>query len=158
MTNKQKYSILTLILLILIFILGFIKNAISISNIEDIFEKNTGLKLQIEKSNLSFNSKLDLIFSANCINIYNKNKSIKFAVIKNPNITIKPFSLIVKKINIKDMTIEEIAMVLSRNEKGEIDFLKAINTKELEKFKNSDFTISRLVSKINNINLTFIDE
>ena len=158
MTNKQKYSILTLILLILIFILGFIKNAISISNIEDIFEKNTGLKLQIEKSNLSFNSKLDLIFSANCINIYNKNKSIKFAVIKNPNITIKPFSLIVKKINIKDMTIEEIAMVLSRNEKGEIDLLKAINTKELEKFKNSDFAISRLVSKINNINLTFIDE
>ncbi len=158
MTNKQKYFLLSVIILIFVFVAGIIKNIVSINNIESLFEKNTGLKLQVEKSNISFNSKLDLIFSANCVNIYNSNKSLKFVTIKNPNITIKPFSLFVKKINIKDMAIEEIAVVLSRNEKGEIDFLNALNKKELEKFKNSDITLSRLVSKINNINLTFIDE
>ena len=157
-TKKQKYFLLSVIILIFIFIMGLIKNAISINNIESIFEKNTGLKLQIEKSNISFNSKLDLIFSANCINVYNTNKSVKFATVKNPNITLKPFSLFVKKINIKDMTVEEIAIVLSRNEKGEIDILKALNLKELEKFKNSNIVLSRLVSKINNINVTFIDD
>ena len=158
MTNKGKYFLLSIIILVLLFVAGLIKNVFSISNIESVFEKNTGLKLEIEKSNFSFNTNLDATFSANCIKIYSPNKSIKYATIKNPNITLKPLSLIVKKINVKDMTIEEIALKLSRNEKGEIDLLKDLKIKDWERYKNSKFDIVNLVSKVNNINLTFEDD
>ena len=158
LTIKKEYYISAALVLFLIFIAVLIKNFISVDNLERIFEKNTGLKIETEKSDISFNPKLDITYKANCINIYNLNRSTKFVTIKNPNITIKPFGLLVKKINIKDLTVEEIAINISRNKEGEIDLLSALKIKDFDKLKNSDFDLTRLVSKINNINLTFFDE
>ena len=158
--NKfTKYSFLSAITALIIMVLFvFIFNLLlPYSLIEKNFNKATGLKIEFiePKTNLDFHFNLNT--QAKEINIYDKNKKTKFVSISNPDISIKPISLLFKQIYLKKANIDNIHIKIKRNTKGEIDILKEIN-KNLFASTNNKLNLTRVNSNIKNINLIFYDE
>ena len=149
------------VLLIVFFLLLFIYvsavtllNSISYSLLEKAVKKYTGLKIEFVTPKTVLSHEFNLNFKAQQINLYDEKKSVKFVSITNPDITIKPFSLLVKRINLKKLDIENIQISAKRDASGEIDFIKAFKQKDNLK----GFTLVRICGFIRNFNFTFEDQ
>ncbi len=130
-------------------------NSLSYSLLENAVKNYTGLKIELITPKTTLSPELNLNFKASEINLYNDDKSIKFISVNNPEITIKPFSLLVKRVNFKKINIKNIQINVKRDANGEIDFIKAF--KQKNNFNPKGFIISRMCGRMENVNFIFED-
>ena len=160
--NKNKYAkyllvgFFALFIVFIIFIFAF-KFLISYSFIENKFNKLTGLKIEFVKPQTNIDLHFNLNTKAQEINIYDKDKKIKFLSLKNTDISLKPIGLIFNRAYFKKINIDDISLKIKRNQKGEIDLINATN-KNLISLLNKKITLTRLDSNIKNLDFTFDDE
>ena len=156
--NIIKKSIIVLILTFLFLIISVIilRNVLSYSVIESYINKFTGLKVELIKPKTTFDFNFNVNTKAEYINIYDKNKKIKFISIENPDITFKPLNLLFKKANFKKLNAKNITININRNKNGQIDILENLKIKDKSLLENH--TITRLNGNINYIKFNFKDD
>lgn len=135
-----------------------IKNVFSYSLIEKNLSDILGLKIELINPKTTFDFKFNINTKAKYINIYNENKSIKFAEIENPDITFKPIGFIFNKINFKKLNAKNIKLNIKRDSKGKIDIIEASKIKDLKIFEKQKFKLTKLNTQIDNIKINFKDE
>ncbi len=150
-------SLIILIFLIFIVFILWLKYFISYNSIEKNLEKLTNLNIEFIEPQTDFDYRFNLNLKAKNINIYSKDKSKKFASLNDTHIALKPIGLLFKKAYIKNFDSKNIEIALCRNEKGEIDIQKEINTDFIENLQKKHFLLTKLNSKIDNFNFTFND-
>lgn len=148
-------ALLCVVFFTFIFIL-FVKYFISYSYIENKIENITGLKIELTKPQSNFDFKFNLNTKAQELNIYNKDKTIKFLTIKNPNITFKPIGLLFNKAYFKNISADDIKINAKRNPDGKIDLIEVLN-KDFNKLLNKNIILTRLEGNIKNTDITFSD-
>ncbi len=153
LSKLKKIALIAIpVFLVCIFACFLIIKKMSYSLIENNLSNFLGVKIELINPKTTFNAKLDLKTKAEYINIYDKTKTKKFVSIKNLNVEIKTPSLIFKKINIKNLKIEDISLFVVKNDKNEFDILKSLNIENIKKIDFKKTTLTRLNAKINNIN------
>ncbi|MBR2068943.1 MAG: hypothetical protein IJ877_04190 [Candidatus Gastranaerophilales bacterium] len=116
--------------------------------------ENLGLKYEAVNLKSNFDIKMNLNISADKIDIYSTDKKQHYLTLDKPSIAIKPLSLIFKKISVKKFNSDYVLINASRNEKGEIDILKYLNSQLISQNK---FSLKRLNSDINKVEFVFND-
>ncbi len=153
----------TLIVLFSLFILlaasvSFIKNKYSYSLIENNLSDFLGLKIELINPKTTFDTHFSIVSKINTINIYNYNKTKKFISIENLDVNFKPLDLLFNKANFKSLSAEKITLNIKRDKEGKIDFYESVKKRDFSKFKNDKLKITRLESRIESLDLNFIDE
>ena len=151
------------VILSLIFILAFlilmicVKYFVSYSFLEKKFSEITGLKLEFVKPETTFNLKFNLNTKAEEINIYSKDKTIKFFSVKNPTISFKPIGFLFNRAYFKTFNASNMQLKLRRDKNGNFDIVQNLNN-DLNKYFNKKIVLTRLNADIENIDLFFDDE
>ena len=126
-SKKVKYSIIaSLIPVLILAVLIFLKFFISFAGLENYIFEKTRLKVEFVKPKVSFNLKTDLVFNADEINVYNFNKTKKLIYVSNPAFTFKPLFLAVKKLNIKKLSADKIQVDIYRDKEGKTEFFELL--------------------------------
>lgn len=154
-----KYCTISTFAIAILFIISIFafKFIISYSFIENKFNKLTGLKIELIKPQTTVDLHFNVNTKAQEINIYDNDKKIKFITLNNPDISIKPLSLLLNHIYFKKINIDKVNIELKRNSNGEINLIKALNN-NISNYLNKKTTITRLDLNIQDINFTFNDE
>ena len=155
---KKILTITTVFFIILLIAVIVIKSIFSYSLIEKNLSDYLGLKIELIDPKTTFDIKFNINTKAKLINIYDKNKKIKFITVENPNITFKPIGFIFNKINFKKLNAKNIELNIKRNSKGEIDLIEYSNLKNLKIYKKQKFKLTKLNAQINNLKINFKDE
>ena len=155
--KKILYIILAISTLIIILLCVMLKK-MSYTLIETHLSNFLGLKIELIQPNTYFDTKLNLISKAKTINVYDKTKSKKFITIEEPNIAIKPFFILFKKINIKNLSAKNVLITVAKDKDNKIDILESLNLKNLQKINIQNFNITRLISNVEKITFNFEDK
>lgn len=159
MQKKLKILFITLPIVLVLIIGALIaaKRYITYGFIQNHFYTTTGLKLEFINPKTTFDYNLNMNSKADEINIYDKNKKILFVTVKNPDISLKPLSLLFKKPSINKLNAKEVTVNIKRDEKGNIDLInnlkEDINLEDIQKY-----SIKKLNSNIENINFSYWDD
>lgn len=146
------------VLLLFVFLFLFLKSNFSYTFIENYFNKMTGLKIEFINPSTTFNLKADLNFKIDEINIYNEDKSVKFANINNTDLLIKPFGFIFKKANIKKLSTDNININLYKDNKGKIELYDILKNKDFTFLKKNKITLTRLILDIKDIEINYVND
>lgn len=141
---------IALVALLLLF-LGILTKTQVIENA--ILDKyNLGYKAQ--KLTIGVDFRLNLNINAENLIICNKKKDKDFIILKNPQISLKPISLLFRKIYVKKFNSDNMIVKITRDKFGKIDIIDNC------KFNHNDFansTITRFDSNIRSIKLIYDD-
>lgn len=155
-----KPLIITLTVLIILSLGGLIvlKNIFSYSFIEKYLSDFSGLKVEFINPKTTLDYHFNINAKADFVNIYNDKKTSKFASIEHADIKFKPLNLIFNKANFKNLSAKSIVLNIKRDKNGKIDLLDSIKERDWSFFQNNKLLITKLDSKIDKIEMTFLDE
>ncbi len=157
-SKKVKYSIIaSLIPVLILAVLIFLKFFISFAGLENYIFEKTRLKVEFVKPKVSFNLKTDLVFNADEINVYNFNKTKKLIYVSNPAFTFKPLFLAVKKLNIKKLSADKIQVDIYRDKEGKTEFFELLKNNKIF-LSDKKPKLTRLSLNIKNIDFNYKDD
>lgn len=158
-TAYKKLLILISIVMTLVIVLIFsFRSLLSYSLIEKNLSEFLGIKIKLENPKTVISSNFDINFKVNNLKISDKSLSKNYVVVEELIVILKPFSILVNKANFKKLDAKKVSVNLKRTKDGKIDLIQELNLENIKKLKKHEVNFTRLVSNINNIDLTFIDE
>lgn len=152
----KSFTAITLFILVSIIVTTLCIKFISYSFIEKKFNELTNLKIEFIQPKTNFDISFNLTSKAKTIEIYNQDKTVKFATLENPSFTFKPIGFLFNRAYLKNISADNIVIKIKRDKNGNIDLFNSINKKFYQNF-NKNIKLTRLNSNIKNTNIFFID-